>query len=183
MEPLPKERSDAAGPRSSVAAVACLNGAAPEGAERHWPFMSAKPGLWSPQWSRSRRSGATRRPGAAARRGTPASMEPLPKERSDLGDRKARVHAVIGPQWSRSRRSGATTRPGPGCRTGRSGCLNGAAPEGAERRNTGAPRAGSSLMPQWSRSRRSGATSRTPAGRPEASMPQWSRSRRSGATR
>ena len=64
MEPLPKERSDLQ--RYRIAgAVAGLNGAAPEGAERP-PTLEAATGVTMPQWSRSRRSGATARKKRAA---------------------------------------------------------------------------------------------------------------------
>ncbi len=39
-----------------------------------------------------------------------ASMEPLPKERSDDGDRFSSLPSLSRPQWSRSRRSGATDK-------------------------------------------------------------------------
>ncbi len=179
MEPLPKERSDS-------------RGWTPRGRRPRWP-----------QWSRSRRSGATSRPeqpglahwclnGAAPegaeRRPVPAarigrvghaSMEPLPKERSDGS----------APMWHGRR----------------AWCLNGAAPEGAERRgdrlallervvasmeplpkersDRGLTEMEVSAMgPQWSRSRRSGATPIIDYGERPVTKPQWSRSRRSGAT-
>ncbi len=184
-----------------------------------------------PQWSRSRRSGATRTlaaflrshnlglngaapEGAERRRRRPegapacrdrASMEPLPKERSDLttwflrlvfgldgaapegAERRGRESGdSIGrdlPQWSRSRRSGATkeytkhlwTTPGPQWSRSR---RSGATPHRKDCR-CDLPLD----TPQWSRSRRSGATTVKGCRRLIVSLPQWSRSRRSGATR
>ena len=179
MEPLPKERSDAAHAARLLAGDPRLNGAAPEGAERH-PSSRLGVCVRRPQWSRSRRSGAT--PMTATRStGRPwASMEPLPKERSDRLISPFRTR-LDWPQWSRSRRSGATLGPrcwpGPGRRS-----LNGAAPEGAERRSLTATRLNLTDMPQWSRSRRSGATDASRHLAACSTSPQWSRSRRSGAT-
>ncbi len=131
MEPLPKERSD-----RTTSTVRVM-----------W---------WVPQWSRSRRSGATpgrdgRLPGAVRASMEPlpkersdakqadvtglaeqvASMEPLPKERSDAAYRVYNAWPTSVPQWSRSRRSGATGHHRHGQHPGAG--LNGAAPEGAER--------------------------------------------------
>ncbi len=158
----------------------CRNGAAPEGAERH---TAGGASFWTnlgPQWSRSRRSGATACDLAAGAGAHLAAMEPLPKERSD----EAASHAAA-------------------CQHGR---RNGAAPEGAERRRQQDPppvRHGPAameplpkersdfaghaananlLLPQWSRSRRSGATAGLSSSASGGIMPQWSRSRRSGAT-
>ena len=106
MEPLPKERSDLDLVRQP-ASRSGLNGAAPEGAERLDP------------------------PHATIARNV-ASMEPLPKERSDV--------ALVDPS---ARSSSASMEPLPKERSdvpiavsGSAGrCrLNGAAPEGAERR-------------------------------------------------
>ena len=112
MEPLPKERSDTAAGSRACLSRRSLNGAAPEGAERRGPTITNRLTIWRPQWSRSRRSGATlvraaaraarqdclngAAPEGAERRraravagadGEAASMEPLPKERSDAAER------------------------------------------------------------------------------------------------
>ncbi len=134
-----------------------LNGAAPEGAERRPPRCCGQALCGclngaAPEGAERRRAPA-QRPGGAAH----ASMEPLPKERSDVKPMSARGSPTL-PQWSRSRRSGATRA----CRHS----------------GSGHPR------PQWSRSRRSGATISGGKTSPAmAKLPQWSRSRRSGATR
>ncbi len=160
------------------------NGAAPEGAERRIRALPVMSDQFTPQWSRSRRSGATAvrsasmvsafagrngaAPEGAERPVRPvrprqharslAAMEPLPKERSDDAMiPKPGARPRHGPQWSRSRRSGATASRSLR-RTGRTR-RNGAAPEGAERQPQYVivdPSASS--LPQWSRSRRSGAT-------------------------
>ncbi len=112
MEPLPKERSDLGddGPAARAVPVAAME---PLPKERSDLWFSAGRNrdlpIW-PQWSRSRRSGATPPHPVPALRTRLAAMEPLPKERSD---RPA-------PHVSRA----------PAVRHGR----NGAAPEGAERR-------------------------------------------------
>ena len=143
--------------RTSDSSDSRLNGAAPEGAERHHVATSAA-GRLMPQWSRSRRSGATssaaltppprsrglngaapegaeRRPRSqlAVQSGPEASMEPLPKERSDDARHPVVFARSAMPQWSRSRRSGATLSASTGDRADAQR-LNGAAPEGAERR-------------------------------------------------
>ena len=132
MEPLPKERSDGDGLRGLRGADARLNGAAPEGAERRVGTLSTRSRQQEPQWSRSRRSGATPSVTAWLADAACASMEPLPKERSDARA-PYRGHGQRRPQWSRSRRSGATRR----CNSCAQGFRD---------------------RPQWSRSRRSGAT-------------------------
>ena len=130
MEPLPKERSDAkSGGLSSHEHRPQWSRSRRSGATTE--VEGVRNAVEWPQWSRSRRSGATpislsvtiggRRslngaaPEGAERPGRSelarpaicrASMEPLPKERSDEGD------------------DGRTPAE----------CLNGAAPEGAERR-------------------------------------------------
>ena len=110
MEPLPKERSDDDGPYQGRAPADGLNGAAPEGAERpSHQGTGASMSERRPQWSRSRRSGATVHVLVPDQAVTRASMEPLPKERSDG------TSLLSDPAHS-------------------SRCLNGAAPEGAERR-------------------------------------------------
>ena len=181
MEPLPKERSDADGVTGARARRA------------------------SPQWSRSRRSGATR---SECRTYGTGALPQWSRSRRSGATRMRTIDDLRPrrPQWSRSRRSGATN--GPLCaRREVPGCLNGAAPEGAERRalssarpllahaglNGAAPEGAerhhvtSSAVaardqPQWSRSRRSGATDAGQARGNETTPPQWSRSRRSGAT-
>ncbi len=108
MEPLPKERSDNEARQRTPQGLPRLNGAAPEGAERH-----------STAWTRARAgtclNGAA--PEGAERQlhdpaewpdAVVASMEPLPKERSDAEVTQATGSATGTPQWSRSRRSGAT---------------------------------------------------------------------------
>ena len=135
MEPLPKERSDEAGGEAFVVG--------------HAASMEPLPKERSDGWR-----------GCTDRRILRASMEPLPKERSDVPRLLGAVQVVL-PQWSRSRRSGATfraSRCGP-----RRCCLNGAAPEGAERRNGAAAWIAWARRPQWSRSRRSGATDAGPS--------------------
>ena len=173
--PLLKERSDDAGrvvvsgaskPGTSRAtwreewdrewARDALNGAAPEGAERHLMGDLRVIPSSGPQWSRSRRSGATPR---QFQRAVPCQHRlngaaPGGAERRGRGLRRRLKD--IKPQWSRSRRSGAT--PPPTCPTS------------------------NRPSPQWSRSRRSGATVPRVAWRPGRDSPQWSRSRRSGAT-
>ena len=63
--------------------MAGLNGAAPEGAERRAGRGVSLTLTGTPQWSRSRRSGATLLATREALVADLASMEPLPKERSD----------------------------------------------------------------------------------------------------
>ena len=253
MEPLPKERSDAPDPARGPCGHSRLNGAAPEGAERHvlprrgyggsCSLNGAAPegaerhqdqvvqvgehikpqwshsrrsgattgntfkvrGGYTPQWSRSRRSGATAPPGHGDRIAAPASMEPLPKERSnvlyipiattfttaasmeplpkersdgqhrrDQGQARAASMEPLPKERSDRDPTCAAGRPRPS--------LNGAAPEGAERRPWEADIIGDKWQPQWSRSRRSGATCGSIWACPVCSAPQWSRSRRSGAT-
>ncbi len=158
----------------------CRNGAAPEGAERldeqggplgddlaameplpkersdlRRTAWTGRPTSW-PQWSRSRRSGAT---GVFPR---PASAQHAPQWSRSRRSGATWASAVLSeedqkPQWSRSRRSGATLDNGE-----TSGLLllgrNGAAPEGAERPRGQTDTNGRPLLPQWNRSRRSGAT-------------------------
>ncbi len=134
MEPLPKERSDDPQPRRPLLRAAAQASMEPlpkersDGLDRRRPrrpgtrasmeplpkersddaHVSRPVSLNSlPQWSRSRRSGATLASSGPFFRDQYASMEPLPKERSDGSGRSA------------ARR----------CRHR----LNGAAPEGAER--------------------------------------------------
>ena len=229
MEPLPKERSDRAVAEAEAFRSARLNGAAPEGAERRLPADAAVPRCTRPQWSRSRRSGATPGRRRSSARTSAASMEPLPKERSDAADCRSR-HATRAPQWSRSRRSGATawTRrmssradrasmeplpkersdllAGYGCYRA-TASLNGAAPEGAERRrgsrtrppgrwrlNGAAPEGAERRLLTRTEDEADHACLNGAApegaerrlmperGRGGLDEPQWSRSRRSGAT-
>ncbi len=161
--------------------TAGLNGAAPEGAERRIQVSSS-----SAQWSclnGAAPEGAERLEGAREDvRAAAASMEPLPKERSDCAFPESRSRAVVRPQWSRSRRSGATApspSPGPGPWSG----LNGAAPEGAERLRlprVQVPGRGPASMEPLPKERSDGHLVMLD-GDPGVG-PQWSRSRRSGAT-
>ncbi len=83
-----------------------------------------------PQWSRSRRSGATR--DSQRRRGPARWPQWSRSRRSGATNAPTMVCMVVSqPQWSRSRRSGATTLPA--WRQAHLRRLNGAAPEGAER--------------------------------------------------
>ncbi len=168
MEPLPKERSDAVTIATAVAHLLRRNGAAPEGAERrddvvggaglaHHAAMEPLPkersdwgvtaephvAIKLPQWSRSRRSGAT------------DATDPV------------MARCWCRPQWSRSRRSGATRAAIRALARIASTGRNGAAPEGAERPLAYARLLARLSRPQWSRSRRSGATSAGPCRAPE----------------
>ena len=189
----------------SACALPRLNGAAPGGAERRRGLTKVPLPTTPPQWSRSRRSGATLAGHAATALFHVASMEPLPEERSDMGA-KAGAEFRQRPQWSRSRRSGATVRR-PHQRRARGPAsmeplpeersdadtpdvaikapdgLNGAAPGGAERRHNGA--AGGNR--QWTASMEPLPEERSDDWEHKAPTvvyqpPQWSRSRRSGAT-
>ncbi len=230
MEPLPKERSDGGGGQDCTS--------------RHLPQWSrsrrsgatgrgdpARLGPVEPQWSRSRRSGATAGAPAVLGLQFDASMEPLPKERSDVVIQLTGYQWMIMPQWSRSRRSGATVprlrgllddavpqwsrsrRSGATlavrqCAVARTEGLNGAAPEGAERRgrrdrhsvrgprlNGAAPEGAERRTPvvngiNFGPTRLNGAAPEGAERRGSGSRssctvtpPQWSRSRRSGATK
>ncbi len=83
MEPLPKERGHPNIGDGIIISPGCLNGAAPEGAGSRVARCRVVPREWTPQWSRSRRSGVT-------------SFHGNPRPPAEW------------PQWSRSRRSGVT---------------------------------------------------------------------------
>ncbi len=180
-----------------------LNGAAPEGAERRPPSLDAfgfdAEASMEPLPKGSDAEQVLVVPGLQL-----ASMEPLPKERSDDGE--GQDDAASRPCLNGAAPEGAERR-GPAAHSTRSrsglngaapegaerraastgrrsagGCLNGAAPEGAERRSVGPGAMSPPWSPQWSRSRRSGATNSTPLTSMSCRWPQWSRSRRSGAT-
>ena len=206
MEPLPEERSDVAPPDAGDGTQTGLNGAAPGGAER--PAAPAGPAvrlhasmeplpeersdarnqspravrITGPQWSRSRRSGATTL--STTRRCAPTcglnGAAPGGAERPGAGG----LVEVVDVRLNGAAPGGAE-RPGPATSapTAARHCLNGAAPGGAERRPA------RSLCPMRSRpclngAAPGGAERRVKSCHPDgvSSRPQWSRSRRSGAT-